>query len=128
MTVITVLFYCFITIIVIQSLYYLLFLNYFSLQKPETGKLKHSKSYQSVWCNISSNSLFNCSFRYFSRFSCWHTREPNNYRNRNEQCMEMWHLEAVDGIGCGIGRTWNDTPCKDKRAVMCEMEPKPWPQ
>lgn len=41
MTVITVLFYCFIAIIVIQSLYYLLFLNYFSLQKPETGKLKH---------------------------------------------------------------------------------------
>lgn len=41
MTLITVLFYCFIAITIIQLLYYFIFLNYFSLQKSESSKLKN---------------------------------------------------------------------------------------
>jgi glycosyltransferase involved in cell wall biosynthesis len=41
MAVITVLFYCFIVVTLIQLLYYFIFLNYFSLQRPEASKLKN---------------------------------------------------------------------------------------
>lgn len=41
MTVLTVLFFCFIAIAIIQIIYYLCFLNFFALQKPTKGKLKN---------------------------------------------------------------------------------------
>lgn len=38
MTILQILFYCFVAIAVIQALYYLGFLNYFATQKPSKGK------------------------------------------------------------------------------------------
>ena len=46
----------------------------------------------------------------------WGPKEPNNYKNHSEQCVEMRDLKKNKGTA-----TWNDAPCKRKNVFFCDV-------
>lgn len=47
--------------------------------------------------------------------SFWSPGEPNNFRKRNEQCVEMRNIEKTNAT-----HNWNDFPCNEELPFICE--------
>lgn len=47
-------------------------------------------------------------------FSFWCSGEPNNYHDRNEDCVEIWYYDRED--------SWNDGVCEKESFYICEKK------
>ncbi|KAK1886708.1 C-type lectin domain family 4 member F, partial [Dissostichus eleginoides] len=44
----------------------------------------------------------------------WHSGEPNNYKNKNEDCVNINHFDNQN--------SWNDAPCENEYLWICEKK------